>query len=130
VKENLLFHARLHSVEPKRVEEVIEAVGLTRRARDVLSELSRGMVQRAAVARAVLHDPALLLLDEPRSHLDPEAARALEPLIGSASGRTRVLVSHDVDRTLDECDLALGLRGGRQQFAGRASAGQVQELYA
>ena len=60
-------------------------------------ELSRGMVQRIAVARAVLHDPPLLLLDEPRASLDPAAAELLEPLIGRASGRTRVLVSHDVE---------------------------------
>ena len=130
VRENLLFHARLHRVAHARVDEAIAAVGLERRARDVLSELSRGMVQRAAVARAVLHDPALLLLDEPRSHLDPEAARGLEPLIGSASGRTRVLVSHDVERALAETDVALGLRGGRQAFAGRADVAQVRELYA
>jgi heme exporter protein A len=130
VRENLRFHARLHRVENARVDEVIEQVGLTRRAADPLRDLSKGMVQRAAVARAVLHDPPLLLLDEPRANLDPGAARALEPLIGKPSGRTRVIVSHDVEGTLAECDLALGLRGGRQQFAGRAEAKQVRELYA
>ena len=87
-------------------------------------------MQRAAVARATLHDPTLLLLDEPRAHLDPAAAEALEPLIGRASGKARVLVSHDVEPTLAEADLALGLRAGRQVFAGRADAKQVRELYA
>jgi heme exporter protein A len=131
VRENLLFHARLHSVARGRVDEVIEQVGLTRRARDPLRELSKGMVQRAAVARTVLHDPPLLLLDEPRANLDPGAARALEPLIGRASGRTRVVVSHDVEGTLAETDLALGLRGGRQVFAAAsATPQQVRELYA
>jgi heme exporter protein A len=130
VKQNLLFHARLHGVAPGRVDEVIAAVGLARRADDVLRELSRGMIQRAAVARAVLHDPAVLLLDEPRSHLDPAGADALEPLIGKASGKTRVLVSHDVDRALAESDVALGLRAGHQRFAGDARAEQVRELYA
>jgi heme exporter protein A len=65
------------------------------------------------VARAVLHDPELLLLDEPRASLDPGAAELLEPLIGQASGRTRVLVSHDVEGTLAEADLVLRLRQGR-----------------
>jgi ABC-type transporter Mla maintaining outer membrane lipid asymmetry ATPase subunit MlaF len=87
------------------------------------------MLQRAAVARATLHEPAILLLDEPRANLDPAAARALEPLIGKASGRTRVLVSHDVESALAEADLSLGLRGGRQVFAGHADAKQVRELY-
>jgi heme exporter protein A len=132
VRENLLFHARLHALaEPAaRVHEVLAAVGLERRAGDPLSELSRGLVQRAAVARAVLHDPPLVLLDEPRANLDPAAAAALEPLIGRASGRTRVLVSHDVEGALAEADLALGLKGGRQAFAGRAEPAQVRELYA
>jgi heme exporter protein A len=129
VRQNLLFHARLHGVEPERVAEAIELVGLTRRANDQVRELSRGMVQRAAVARATLHDPTLLLLDEPRSNLDPAAAEALEPLIGKASGKTRVLVSHDVDRTLAEADVALGLRAGRQEFAGRAEGADVRKLF-
>ena len=84
------------------------------------------MVQRAAVARATLHDPPVLLLDEPRANLDPAAAEALEPLIGRASGRTRVLVSHDVETTLNEADLALGLKGGRQEFAGQGRRWQVR----
>jgi heme exporter protein A len=88
------------------------------------------MVQRLAVCRAVLHGPELLLLDEPRANLDPAAAESLEPLIGRASGKTRVLVSHDVERTLGEADVALGLRAGRQVFAGRADERQVRELYA
>jgi heme exporter protein A len=130
VRQNLVFHARLHGVASTRVDEVIEAVGLPQRAADPVRVLSRGMVQRAAVARATLHDPALLLLDEPRANLDPAAADALEPLVGKASGKTRVLVSHDVERTLAEADLSLGLRGGRQVFAGAADAKSVRELYA
>jgi heme exporter protein A len=129
VRQNLEFHARLHRVAPERVDEAIAQVGLERRAADAVRELSRGMVQRAAVARAILHDPPVLLLDEPRANLDPAAAEALEPLIGRASGRTRVLVSHDVEGTLNEADLALGLKGGRQVFAGRVEPSQVRELY-
>jgi heme exporter protein A len=76
-----------------------------------------------------LHDPELLLLDEPRANLDPAAAEQLEPLIGKASGKTRVLVSHDVDRTLAEADVAVGLRAGRQEFAGRVEEADVRRLF-
>jgi heme exporter protein A len=112
-RENLRYHARLHRLAPARVEELLAEVGMEARADDPVSELSKGLVQRLAVARAVLHAPALLLLDEPRANLDPAAVELLEPLIGRASGRTRVLVSHDVEGALAESDLSLGLRGGR-----------------
>jgi heme exporter protein A len=132
-RENLTYHARLHGLEPGRVEDRLRAVGLARRADDPVRDLSKGMVQRLAVARATLHEPELLLLDEPRANLDPAAAEALEPLIGRASGRARVLVSHDVERALAEADIALGLRGGRQSFcspAGGVDATAARELYA
>ena len=128
-RENLKYHARLHGVDGSRVRQVLAAVGMERRADEPLRELSRGMVQRLAAARAVLHDPPLLLLDEPRANLDPAAADLLEPLIGRASGRTRVLVSHDVERALGEADLALGLKGGRQVFAGVVEPAAARELY-
>jgi heme exporter protein A len=129
-RENLRFHARLHGVPSVRADELLTAVGLAKRADEPIRDLSRGMVQRLAAARAVLHDPPLLLLDEPRANLDPAAADLLEPLIGRVSGRTRVLVTHDVDGGLAECDLALGLRAGRPELAGRPSADEVRRLYA
>jgi heme exporter protein A len=121
-RENLRYQARLHGVAAARVATLLEAVGMERRADDPVRELSRGMVQRLAVARAVLHDPELLLLDEPRTGLDPAAAERLEPLIGRQSGRTRVLVSHDVEGTLAEADVVLRLRRGSPVTAG-------EELY-
>jgi heme exporter protein A len=132
-RQNLRYHARLHRVPAERVEERLAAVGMERRADDPVRDLSKGMVQRLAVARATLHDPELLLLDEPRANLDPAAATALEPLIGRASGRTRVLVTHDVEGGLAEADVALGLRGGRQAFgrpAGAVDPAAARELYA
>ena len=116
-RENLRYYAGLHGVARERVAERLAAVGLERRADEPVRDLSKGMVQRLAVARATLHDPDLLLLDEPRANLDPGAAEQLEPLTGRASGKTRVVVTHDVDGGLAEADVALGLRGGSQAFA-------------
>src|SRR4051812_25810477 len=131
-RENLRYHARLHEVPESRVGEVLAAVGMERRADEPLRDLSRGMVQRLAAARAVLHDPPILLLDEPRSHLDPAGVELLYPLIGRSSARTRVLVTHDVEGGLAESDLVLGLRGGRRVFCARGAAvdqARAGELY-
>jgi heme exporter protein A len=126
-RENLRFHARLHDVAFTRVDELLEAVGLRSRADDPVHTYSRGMVQRTAVCRAVLHEPALLLLDEPLAGLDPGAAGLVAPLIG---GGTRVLISHDVEHGLAEADLVLGLKGGRMAFCERdVSEADVRALY-
>ncbi|MGI8594703.1 MAG: ABC transporter ATP-binding protein [Solirubrobacteraceae bacterium] len=124
-RENLRYHARLHGVGEPRVEEVLEQVGMARRADEPLRLLSRGMVQRLAVCRAVLHDPELLLLDEPTSHLDPAGAELVEPLIGRSSERTRVIVSHDPGGSVAEADVVLGLKRGRAELV--AEAGSVGE---
>jgi heme exporter protein A len=130
--ENLRFHARLHGVDGDRVVELLEAVGMARRADEPVRALSRGMAQRVAICRALLHEPELLLLDEPLANLDPGVAAAMAPLIGRASGATRVVISHDVEQGLEEADLVLGLRGGRPELlapAGEVGADDVRGLY-
>ncbi len=117
-RENLLFHARLHRVPEERVEELIERVGLRDRADEPVHGLSRGLTQRFAVCRTVLHDPELLLLDEPRANLDPGSIELVEPLIGRESQRTRVVTSHDPTGGRAEADLVLGLRAGRAEVLG------------
>jgi ABC-type multidrug transport system ATPase subunit len=90
------------------------------------------MVQRLAVCRAVLHRPALLLLDEPRANLDPAAGELVEPLIGRASGCTRVLTSHDPKAALAEADVVLGLKDGAVAYVGPPAAlgeAGLRELY-
>jgi heme exporter protein A len=135
-RENLRFHARLHGVAAERVEQQLAAVALSDRADEPLKQLSRGMVQRAAVARATLHEPELLLLDEPRANLDPAASELVEPLIGASADlgvqRTRVISSHDPDGGLREADLVLGLRDGRVALlraAGNVDRDEIVELY-
>jgi heme exporter protein A len=131
-QENLRFHARLHGVGEERVRELLELLRLSSRAAEPLRTLSRGLVQRVAVARAVLHDPELLLLDEPHSNLDPAAVELVAPLIGAASGRSRVICSHDPSGGLVQADLVLGLRGGRPvllRAAADVSVEEIGELY-
>jgi heme exporter protein A len=131
-RENLRFHARLHGVAMARGESLLEAVGLARRADEPVRSLSRGMAQRVAICRAVLHEPELLLLDEPLANLDPGAASAVAPLIGRGSGPARVLISHDVEAGLAEADLVLGLRGGRPALlapAAEVGADDLRGLY-
>jgi heme exporter protein A len=132
-RENLVYHARLHRVAPGRVDELLDAVGMRERAEDPVRALSRGMIQRLTIARAVLHAPELLLLDEARSSLDPAAGELVEPLIGRTAGVTRVLTSHDPQAALAEADLVLALAGGRAAYVGPASGldpATLRELYA
>jgi heme exporter protein A len=132
-RENLEYHARLHRIDAERVGEVLAAVEFERRADDPVRTLSRGMVQRVAICRAVLHRPSLLLLDEPRANLDPAASALVEPLIGRPSGATRVLTSHDPRAALAEADMVLALRDGRIAYAGEPggfSDERLRELYA
>jgi len=135
-RENLRYHARLHGVPFQRVDERLKAVAMGARADEPLRTLSRGMIQRVAVARATLHDPALLLLDEPYANLDPAAVDLIAPLIGPshdpAHPRTRVVCSHDPQRGLAEADLVLGLRAGRVAFvrpAGEVDSNEIRRLY-
>jgi heme exporter protein A len=131
-RENLTYQARLRRADPARVERLLNTVGMADRADEPVRSLSRGMVQRLAVCRAVLHEPRLLLLDEPRASLDPAAAELVEPLIGRPSGATRVITSHDPSTALAEADLVLGLKAGRPAYLGDPAAlspAAVKELY-
>jgi heme exporter protein A len=134
--ENLRFHARLHGLggaATERIARLLDQVGMSRRSAERVGNLSAGMVQRLAVCRAVLHQPELLLLDEPGSHLDPDAAAMVEPLIGPAPARTRVVVTHEIDAALAEADRVLALRaGGAVAYEGPASglsAGDARAIY-
>ena len=133
VSENLRFHARLHGIEApgRRIAELLERVGMARREDELARNLSAGMAQRVAVCRAVLHDPELMLLDEPHAHLDPEASALVEPLIGPAAGRTRVSVTHDFRTGLAGGGHALALgHGGTVAYRGPAAGLEASEAEA
>jgi len=87
----------------QRVEEVLELVGLTARRRDLVRTFSRGMQQRLAIGRAVLHDPDVMLFDEPHTGLDQDASAMLDTVLRevAARGRTVVMTSHDLARAAD-----------------------------
>jgi heme exporter protein A len=131
-RENLSFYARLYQIdEPEeRIAQLLEVVGMSNRADDPVRSLSQGMVQRLALCRAVVHRPELLLLDEPRAGLDPDAAQLVEPLIGRASECSRVLVTHDVEQGLAEADRALCLNDGHQVLECDTARLEVSEVLA
>lgn len=101
-EENLRFYARLYALKDigSRVTEVLEQVGLQNRRQDLLRTFSRGMQQRLAIARAVIHDPHILLLDEPYTGLDQDACEMLDSVLSAVAsqGRTVIMTSHDLTR--------------------------------
>ncbi|MBR5259492.1 MAG: ABC transporter ATP-binding protein [Eggerthellaceae bacterium] len=134
-EENLLFYARLYGVKDpeKRVIELLDAVGLKHRRLDLVRTFSRGMTQRVSIARALINDPSVVLLDEPYSGLDPHAIEVFDQLIESVrEDRTFIMVSHDLEKGLSMCTHALVLAKGRVvTFAERGDldADEFRELY-
>ena len=104
-EENLRFYARMYDVPQahKRIPEVLEMVGLANRRHDLVRTFSRGMQQRLAIGRAVLHDPEVMLFDEPHTGLDQDACQMLDTVLRevAARGRTVVMTSHDLARVAD-----------------------------
>jgi heme exporter protein A len=113
-RENLGLAAALHGLDPTasepRIERLLDSVAMSARADDRVAELSAGMKQRVDICRAVLHEPELLLLDEPDAHLDSDARLLVASLIGPGTGPSRVVVSHDRDAATAGADVVLELR--------------------
>lgn len=104
-EENLRFYGRMYGLAEldSRISEVLDLVGLAHRRRDLVRTFSRGMQQRLAIGRAVLHDPQVILFDEPYTGLDQDASAMLDDVLRSvaALGRTVVMTSHDLARAED-----------------------------
>ena len=115
-EQNLLIYARLYGVQnpEERVLEMLDAVELKHRRLDTVRTFSRGMTQRLAIARALLHDPDVVFLDEPYSGLDPHAVEIFDELIEQQrEGRTFVMVSHDLQKGFSMCTHALVMAKGK-----------------
>ncbi len=120
--ENLRFFARMYDLPQadQRIDAVLEQVGLSARRRDPVRTFSRGMVQRLTIARAILHDPAIMLLDEPYTGLDLQAADMLRAVLQdlAACNRSVILTTHNLEQGLEMCDRAAILNRGRVTWEG------------
>ena len=135
-QENLLFYARMYGVAdpPQRSREMLLLVGLEVQTDTLVRNLSRGMQQRLALARAIIHDPLVLLLDEPDTGLDQRWAGVLRDLLAErgAQGGTTLLTTHNLERSLDLADRVAVLNGGRIVFSARRGdldVGSFKETY-
>ena len=134
-RENLAFFGRLYGIESAeyelRGEALLRQVGLWRRADTLVRTFSRGMKQRLSIARAVLHQPDVLLLDEPYSGLDQQAAESLDKLLATAQneGRTIILSTHQLERLPASARRALILSRGHVAYDGDARAETISKTY-
>lgn len=134
-EESLMLYAELYGVEnPKgRVGELLDAVGLSHRRLDQVRTFSRGMTQRVSIARALVHDPRIVFLDEPYSGLDPHAVDVFDELIGAMrADRTFVMVSHDLRKGFEMCTHVMVMSQGKiEKFAPKDDVdfNEFEQLY-
>lgn len=134
--ENLAFFAKLYQLDNQddRVMDALRKVGLYARQRDAVSTFSRGMVQRLTIARATLHEPDILLLDEPYTGLDQDASQLLDDLLRMEheNGRSILMITHDLSHGLNLCDRVAILNRGKivHDIVSRdTSPGEFLDLY-
>ena len=135
--ENLAFFAKLYQLDnqEERVMAALKKVGLYARQRDAVSTFSRGMVQRLTIARATLHEPDILLLDEPYTGLDQDASRLLDDLLREEheNGRSILMITHDLSHGLNLCDRVAILNRGKIVYdadSGTIAPADFLDLYA
>lgn len=121
-RENLVFFSRMYGIEKsmidKRVEEILKSVKLLERADERAGSFSRGMKQRLSIARALLHRPEILLMDEPYTGLDQHAAANFERVLMNTgnSDVTRIMITHNIERAFELCDRMLIMDRGELRF--------------
>lgn len=132
--ENLDFFGKLYGLAADertyRGRDSLRQAGLTRSADRIVRTFSRGMKQRLSIARATLHQPAILLLDEPYSGLDQAACQSLDDLLAAAqeAGRTIILSTHQLSRAPEAAGRALLLSGGKIAYDGASDPGNLAEF--
>jgi heme ABC exporter ATP-binding subunit CcmA len=121
VRENLRLFARLYGAAPSRVDDTLVSLGLSDWSSVRTGDLSAGLSRRAAVARALVHDPSLVLLDEPYANLDDEAAELVSSAIRNwaAAGRAALIATHGAKKVKAFADAGIILHDGRVRTAGR-----------
>ncbi|MFC1990063.1 ABC transporter ATP-binding protein, partial [Chloroflexota bacterium] len=124
--ENLEFYSRMYDVSRagERIQQVLDMVGMASQYYERVGNLSRGMQQRLSLARAVLHNPAIMLLDEPETGLDQEAISMLRQALQTEGGekRTAILTTHNLERGLELCDCLVILNKGKIAYQESAKA--------
>lgn len=114
--ENLRFYGALYGVSnlEGRIDSLLASVELDHRRYDIVRTFSKGMYQRLAIARALLHEPDILFLDEPYSGLDPHAVDILDGLLAAIRpNHTFVMITHSIEKGLEMCDAAAILSSGK-----------------
>lgn len=128
--ENLRFFGNMYGTGDleRRTDDLLKQVGLSYRKNDRVRTFSRGMKQRLSIARALIHDPPILFLDEPYTGLDQHASATFDRILSgtNAHDKTRVLISHDIERGISMCDRAIILTGG--QIAHEMSRSEIKDL--
>lgn len=124
--ENLEFFARIYGVDESRITELLRDFGLWKRRHDLVRNYSRGMKQRLSIARALLNDPDLLLLDEPTTGLDVEGRKRLFETVSDFDA-TLIFTTHNLGEAEDLCDRVLIIREGNLVYDG--SAEDIEEIY-
>jgi ABC-2 type transport system ATP-binding protein/heme exporter protein A len=121
-RENLVFFARMYGLEKDiidvRVDEILKSVNLLKRADERAGSFSRGMKQRLSIARSMLHQPEILLMDEPYTGLDQQAAANFERVLmdTGSSDVTRIMITHNIERAFELCDRLLIMDRGEIRF--------------
>ena len=131
--ENLRFFSRLYGMpdSEERIRQLLDRVGLGRRISDPVRSFSRGLHQRLGLARVMLHEPSLILLDEPYTGLDANAVQILNQMLdeAAANGKTIILTTHDCDQGLRSATRAVILDRGKVVFTGEAADPAVRQAY-
>jgi len=128
-RDNLVFYGRLYRVDKRRVDQVLDQIGLTRRAKDKVSTYSNGMKQRLLIGRALLHEPMVLFLDEPTRGLDPNIARDIRRIVKELAekGMTIFLTTHYMEEADQLSDRVAIIDQG--QIAALDAPGQLKRNY-